>query len=1265
MVIFLALAVGIGLAGYSFLKEEQQARISETRNQLAFATRLKAAQIERWRMERIGDGRLITENGLIAPAVSRLFSHPDDPAIRDEIVRWMHAFRSDYGYLSVLLLDVHSQIHIAVPEIPLEIPTVEIEEARKTGSPFLSDLRQTGSTDPCMNMDLIAPIFADAAKSVLLGYILLQIDPTDYLFPLIESWPMLSTTEKTLIVRAEGNDVTVLNELNRRDISDERHPSNDHARKMFVNNLLRGDQDFIEGLDSNGKPVFAIARTIPNTKWILITTTDKEEVLRPLQEQSFALAGLLVFLMLAGGLTTGMIWNRQRARIYRRMYRVEIERQALVTHFDYLTRYANDIIILSDMDLSILEANERATTAYGYSREELLAMNMRDFRTPEERDLLNEQLAQCKSTTSILYETVHQRKDGSRFPVEVSLQMLKTPSGMYLQGILRDISERKRAEAALRESEEKHRNLFETMVEGVLYQGRDSRIVDANPAALRILGLTLEQITDRTCMHPFWRAIREDGTSYPGEEHPSMIALRTGSAVLNMVMGVYNSEQDEYRWIKINAVPQFRTGESAPYQVYATFQDITEQKREENIQSARLHLLQYSVDHTIEELLLETLAEAERITDSPVAFYHCLKADQATVDLQVWSRSTTERFCFVDNLNRHYSLSKAGVWVDCVREHRPIIHNDLVSLKHLEGLPHGHVPINRMLTVPIVRGSLIVAILGVGNKSVDYKDWEISAVARLADLAWDVVERKRMEEALRQSEERYRTVVESVYDCVWEVNDRTRYTYMSPRVREMLGYEPEEVIGRTPFELMPQEETTRLIPFFKNISSSQQSFKGAEVTFRRRDGSLVVFESCGAPVRAPDGAVMGYRGIDRDITERKRMEQERAHVEAQLRQAQKMEALGTLAGGIAHDFNNILSAILGYTEMALFKMPDGEDNLKKYLNNVLTAGNRAKELVRQIIAFSRQKEKAYAPIEIAHIVKEVLKLLRATLPSTIDIRHTISLFRQSMIMADPTEIHQVLMNLCTNAAHAMRGSGGILEVGLSEAAFVEGDRLPHQDLRPGEYLKLHVSDTGHGMTAEVLRQIFNPFFTTKPIGQGTGMGLSVAHGIMKSCDGAITVESTPGEGSTFSLYFPKIIPDSLVSGETSQEVLTGKGRILFVDDESTLAELGQELIQHLGYSVTSRTGSREALFTFQSMPYGFDLLISDYTMPDMTGLELAKEVRRIRPGMPVIICSGYNEEVNENTISMHNIQGFIQKPLERLTLGRAIKTILQDTRSKP
>jgi signal transduction histidine kinase len=392
------------------------------------------------------------------------------------------------------------------------------------------------------------------------------------------------------------------------------------------------------------------------------------------------------------------------------------------------------------------------------------------------------------------------------------------------------------------------------------------------------------------------------------------------------------------------------------------------------------------------------------------------------------------------------------------------------------------------------------------------------------------------------------------------------------------------------------------------------------------------------------------------ITERKRLE-------AQLRQAQKMEAIGTLAGGIAHDFNNILTAILGYTELALNDIPQ-DSAAWRYLQEVRKAGQRAKTLVQQILTFSRRTEQARTPVQLPRLVEEALTLLRASLPSTIAIRHHISQ-DTSTVLADPTQLHQVLLNLCANAEYAMRETGGLLEIRLEPVEVDEQVTAQHPELPAGPYVRITVTDTGHGMTPDVVERIFEPFFTTKRPGEGSGMGLALVHGIVASHGGVVTVASVVGQGTIFTVYLPRT--DDSVRDEAAQEgsLPTGAERVLFVDDEEVLVRLGQEILLGLGYDVVVCTSSVEALDVFRMAPQRFDLVITDQTMPHMTGEELALELRRLRSDIPIILCTGFSHIIHAERAQELGIDAFLMKPLAMQDLARVIQQVLAPRRLPP
>ncbi len=396
------------------------------------------------------------------------------------------------------------------------------------------------------------------------------------------------------------------------------------------------------------------------------------------------------------------------------------------------------------------------------------------------------------------------------------------------------------------------------------------------------------------------------------------------------------------------------------------------------------------------------------------------------------------------------------------------------------------------------------------------------------------------------------------------------------------------------------------------------------------------------------------------------VEAEKRQLENQLRQSQKMEAIGTLAGGIAHDFNNVLSIILGNTELALADMPT-EHTVRRNLERILTASLRAREMIKQLLSFSRKEECGRKPLRLNSVIAESLKLMRASLPANISIERDIC-GTECTTIADATQIHQIMLNLCTNAAHAMEPNGGVLTIRLEPVRLENADA---DGLAPGNYARLVVADTGHGIEKEIINRIFDPYFTTKEIGKGTGMGLSVVHGIIKGIGGTIRAFSHPGRVTEFHLYLPMV--DMVVDTEPSifdqQHLPGGHEHILIVDDEEMLVEMMRQVLEQLGYTVSAHTDSAAALKAFVSSPQTYDLLITDMTMPRMTGTGLAKAVKAVRDDFPVILSTGFNEQVNEENSQSLGIQALIMKPVGMQQLAKTIRSVLAplstERRKKP
>lgn len=508
-----------------------------------------------------------------------------------------------------------------------------------------------------------------------------------------------------------------------------------------------------------------------------------------------------------------------------------------------------------------------------------------------------------------------------------------------------------------------------------------------------------------------------------------------------------------------------------------------------------------------------------------------------------------------------------------------------------------------------------------------------------------------------EREERFRQLVDHLHEVFWLTSaDQTQMFYVSPAYETIWGKSCASLYENPSSYLdsIDPEDFERVKQAFSN--QAKRPFH-EEYRIVRPDGSIRWVLTRAFPVPNAEGKIYRVTGLSKDITERKRAEEALKKTERQYRQSSKMEAIGTLAGGIAHDFNNILTAILGYTELALATVPK-ESRTQRNLQEVLTAGHRAKHLVQQILTFSRQSGLEQKPVQIHRVVGEAMKLLRASIPTTIEIRQQIH--SESTVLGDYNQMHQMIVNLCTNAEYSMRETGGFLSIVLDDVEITEPSPTEHPDLKPGPHVRLTVKDTGQGLSPETLERMFDPFFTTKPIGEGSGMGLAVVHGIITAHGGSISAESAQGNGTKIEVYLPTIT-EQLWKGTSNQEPLPyGKESILFVDDEEALVRLGQELLTHLGYTVEVRTSSINALELFQADPNRFDLVITDQTMPNLTGEALTRELLRIRPGLPIILCTGFSHTLSAEKAKTLGIRAYLMKPLAIRDLAPIVRHVLDE-----
>ena len=548
------------------------------------------------------------------------------------------------------------------------------------------------------------------------------------------------------------------------------------------------------------------------------------------------------------------------------------------------------------------------------------------------------------------------------------------------------------------------------------------------------------------------------------------------------------------------------------------------------------------------------------------------------------------------------------------------------------------------------------------NRPAYGEDDELSGIVNAFNtmrnrLIQDIAQQRRIEHEKRESDERYRSIFENANDAIITTDNLGIISSWNNRAQRLFGYTAQEIKGRHISILYPEEER-RDQAHLLELAATGQIIESFEIKGRKKNNDIPPMEITLSLMTDQNDDTIGFTAIIRDISDRKQEEAERKKIEAQLLQAQKMEAIGTLAGGIAHDFNNILGIIIGNIEHSLEYVIKGAKEWSS-LKEAEIACLRARELIKQILNFSRKEQPERIAMDMVVLIKESMNLIRATLPATIIVTPDFRIIH-APVLGNPTQISQILLNLCTNAAQAMQYEGRLC-IAINRHHVSQKKSAPVKGLIPGDYIRFSVSDTGSGIAPELIDKIFDPYFTTKRVGEGTGLGLSVVYGIVAAHEGTITVESSVGVGTTFHLYFPvhEAAPRTDSIGMDTAE--QGNERILFVDDEEMLVEVTERLLEMLGYHLDAYTNPLDALEAFRNHPHAYDLIITDMTMPNLTGDRLAAEARTIRPDIPVIVCTGIGDSMDTEKAKALGIQKYLIKPLRRNRLAGAIRKVMDQS----
>jgi PAS domain S-box-containing protein len=1308
MAAFALIASAILVAGYAYYRHEAERIRKDKYEDIATIAELKTRQIVRWRQRWLGDARMLSRSPGFRRALAEWLQGPGSPAIRAELREQLELERHQGVYADVLMVDAEGRILLSASGDPHPLETGDLAtlaQALAGSDPVVTDLHRCPLRD--IHIDSMAAVRDPEGRP--LATVILRVLANDYLFPLIQSWPTPSRSAETLLVRREGDDVLFLNDLRFQPDAalSLRQPMT--RADLPAMQAVSGKEGMFLGSDYRGKEVLADLRPVLDTGWFMVAKVDADEILAEVKYRAQITALVALALILLAVATTAHGYRQRQAGMYRQLYQVEQRHRETQEQFRTTLYSIGDAVITTDTGGLVKQMNpvaEKLTgwleaTAQGRPIHEVFRIVHEDSRAPVENPV--ERVLREGLVVGLANHTLLIAEDGTEHPIADSGAPIRDDDGIVTGVVLvfRDQTEERAVQRELHDSLERRQALLAAIPDIIMEVDADKVYRWANQAGIEFFG---EDVVGKQAADFFVGQQETDATVQPlfngGED--------------SIYLESWQRRKDGQKRLLAWWCRVLKDDRGSVTGALSSARDITEQRRaeeairdnEERLRSL-VSILQSRAE-SIAEFLDYALEEAIRLTRSKLGYIYHYHEDRREFVLSTWSRMVMQE-CTIAEPQSIYQLDKTGIWGEAVRQRRPIVVNDFEAPHPLKkGYPEGHAHLHRFMTVPILDGERIVGVVGMANKETDYDDQDVLQLTLLMEAVWKVASQRRSQERILH--------LNRVLRAIRDVNELIVRERIPARMIEQAcelmvksrGYHSAVIVLTDRAGAPLSHSEFGIGEAFDPMAEALRAGRLPACCVAARDvnGPHLIADRVGTCMSCPlgtsyqaldamcirlfhAGRLYGYMmvslalGLAKDEEEQglfaevasdlafalhaaelqnEAIEAERRQrlAEEQLRQAQKMEALGTLSGGIAHDFNNILGIISGYAEMTQMEVPRGNP-LFENLQEIVKAAGRARDLVRQILAFSRQVELERQPVPIGLLVKEAMKMLRASIPSTIDIRTQVS--GEGVVQSDPGQIHQVLMNLCTNAAHAMKEKGGILEVSVRDVDLASESILIQSGLKPGPYVELVVKDTGHGIDPAIMDRIFDPFFTTKEVNQGTGLGLSVVHGIVKAQGGAVEVSSDLRQGTSFRVLLPSMsIP--LEEGPVEAVALpVGAEHILLVDDEPSLAMVGKLTLERLGYRVAYQTGSLEAIKAFRSMQGidPFHLLITDMTMPQMTGLELATVLRRLQPDLPVVVCTGFSELLDAEKAKTAGLNGYLMKPVLLDELAHLVRKVLDET----
>jgi two-component system cell cycle sensor histidine kinase/response regulator CckA len=1072
----LALVVMLIVAGgYWFYTIQTQQLRQKVIVELESIAKLKSDQIDQWRKQRLADAGEIMTSPFFIQGVNEWLKQTNPEALQHLLDRFKGITRH-HLYRNVLLVDTNGVVRLSLYDTIDQLPDEDVkllEKSFKKKKSFLTDLH-VYRKDNSPVIDVIAPLYSqgeDLPKPI--GALVLQIDPNQFLYPLIQTWPVPSQTAESVLVRREGDRVMFLNRL--------RHEQKDPfdltiplTRKSVpaVKAVLGGQGVFI-GTDYRGVEVLSVLTPIPDSSWFMVTKIDIDEAFAQIRFNRWLIFVLTFGLISATIAGAALLWQYMRKLHYKTIYQAEIERLALLSHFEHLVKYANDMIVLADENLNIIEANDRAIEIYGYSREEMLSMTMANLIAAEDMENFRQRIRWIKENGSVLAEAIHRRKDGVKLTVELSARAIEVRGKKFIQSIVRDIRERKRAEEALRVERERFQVLIENAPFGMVMMGEDGKYQYINPQFKEIFGYDLVEISagkewfkkafpELSYRHHVVSSWIEDmKKAKPGDRRS-----RTHAVTCK------DGEEKVVHFIAI----KLDTGGTLVF-----CDDVSEQLKakekilesEERYRVAAQSTGQLIYDYDLISGKIFWAGAIEVITGFSGEEF-------AGVDIAGWEEK-------IHPDDRKNALDLLEESINSAAEY-----NIVYRFQRKDG------------------GYIYVEDIGGFLCNEDGK------AVRMFGAMKDISVRRKAEEDLQK----LAMVIQYSSELVNLANLQGKMIFLNEAGARMLGIKPDEAERHHIIEMVPEAHHARVRNEILPKLLAGGTWEGELQYLNAKTGELIDAHAMTFPIKNPaTGELVCLANVSLDITERKRAERERARLEEQLMQSQKLESIGRLAGGVAHDFNNMLAIIIGYADIVLKDLHETNPAREK-TKEILKAAERARDLTRQLLAFARKQTLDMTHLELNHVVRGFAKMLLRALRENISIKLHLSPV-QCAFQGDVGQIEQIILNIALNSQDAMP-NGGTLVLETAPVYLDESYVKIQNGIAPGNYVMLGMSDTGQGMGKNTLEKIFEPFYTTKEVGKGTGLGLSTVYGIVKQHGGHIHVYSEPGKGTSFKIYFPQI-----------------------------------------------------------------------------------------------------------------------------------------------